>query len=180
MHFLHANPLHSFSSVTIFLHKTGRPVSFCGFPCVTNSLCFKRSCLLQCLCSIADISVPIIYKSPCHIDVVMLWFAITSVVHINRTRSPTPIICWIENFGGFWLFVCMLQACWQLREISDSWWTHDSEASPAVLFRPTYNWFLSCSCSSNLNWLDALKKERTDNGEWCTISTMRHAAVKIV
>lgn len=73
MHFLHANPLHSFSSVTIFLHKTGRPVSFCGFPCVTNSLCFKRSCLLQCLCSIADISVPIIYKSPCHIDVVMWW-----------------------------------------------------------------------------------------------------------
>lgn len=142
--------------------------------CVLNAAAF---------CSVSAQHLTFLFQLFINRHVILMWWCcdlltITSVVHVNRTRSPTPIICWIENFGGFWLFVCMLQACWQLREISDSWWTRDSQASPAVLFRPAYNWFLSCS--SNLNRLDALKKERTDNGEWCTISTMRHAAVKIV
>lgn len=55
----------------------------------------------------------------------------------------------------------------------------DSEASPALSFRHVYIVYDCClSDRFNLNWLDALKKERTDNGGHSSISTMRHVAVK--
>lgn len=89
------------------------------------------------------------------------------------------MFCWVENFE----YVCVCG--WLVGRLGSNWGRHltvcakDSVASPALSFRHVYIVYDCClSDRFNLNWLHASKKERTDNGEHSSISTMRHVTVK--
>lgn len=66
---------------------------------------------------------------------------------------------------------CVRLSGWQVAG-GDIWRTRDLKASPTLFIID----FIDCS---RLNWLYALKKEGTDNGEHWSISTMRHVSVEI-
>lgn len=64
------------------------------------------------------------------------------IVSIYNNGATSTAVVFKVQFEWVWLRLCVGLDGWQLRETSDRWWTHNSQASPVPLFKPVYNWLL--------------------------------------